>query len=409
MSLARPFIVTSFTSVTRATLCGLRFSSTATQTPTEGTAAVEEGTEAASEATIPATTLPASNEDVLQGISDLTVGEFETLINSAPKPTLNRDEIVLKKFQQLLKTYMNRDKLKREFMSSSSLLSRFPNLVPTNKNEPYSEAELAIRQRHHAQVMGRLGSQIKDVYKPHELITRPPRPNQITIEKLMACGAHLGHSTSLWNNATQPFIYGEYKGIHVIDMDKTVGYLKRAAKVVEGVSENGGLVLFLGLREGQLRAVKEAARRCNGYYVTHKWVPGTITNSLENPKPRQEVDMGDVATKRELSQDETREVIKPDLIVMLNPLESKVAVKEANQARIPTIGIVDTNCDPGMVTYAIPANDDSIRATNLICGVLGKAGELGYRRRLEKVHQYKEKLGVSEEEPLTGSETNERS
>lgn len=352
-----------------------------------------------------AETIPVNNGEqrsALSDIGEMSIGEFEQMINSAPKPTLNRDEIVLKKFHKLLQTYMNRDKLNREFTSSSSLLAQFPNLIPTSKNEPYSSAELAIRQRHHAQVMGKLGSDVRGVYKPYQLISNPPRPNQVTVEKLLASGAHLGHSVSHWNVATQPFIYGQYKGIHIIDLDKTVSYMRRAAKVVEGVAQNGGLILFLGLKEGQLRAVKEAARKCNGYYVTHKWVPGTITNSLENPKPREEVDMGDIPTKRELNQDEVRQVIKPDLIVMLNPLESKVAVKEANQARIPTVGLVDTNCDPGIVTYPIPANDDSIRATNLICGVLGRAAEAGYRRRLDAVHKYKEKLGITREEPLTG-------
>ncbi|QPG73796.1 hypothetical protein FOA43_001110 [Brettanomyces nanus] len=407
MSLARSCISTR---KCLATLAGIRFVSTATNAPVpashETQKEIKESDEKIENKEISTKSIAALHEDddILQHISELTVGQFETLINSAPKPSLNRDEVVLKKFQQLLKTYINRDELKREFRSSSSLLSQFPNLVPTSKSESYSDAELAIRQRHHAQVMGKLGSVVRDVYRPHQLINRPPRPNQITVSKLLACGAHLGHSTALWNNATQPFIYGEYKGIHVIDMDKTVSFLKRASKIVEGVTESGGLVLFLGLREGQMRAVKEAARRCNGYYVTHKWVPGTITNSLENPKPRQEVDMGDIPTKRELNQDETRKVIKPDLIVMLSPLESKVAVKEANQARIPTIGIVDTNCDPQLVTYPIPANDDSIRATNLICGVLGKAGEAGYRRRLQAVRQYKEKLSVPEDEPLSATD-----
>lgn len=341
-------------------------------------------------------------KNILEQVSGMTVKEFEAVLNSTPRPTLGRDEAVLRKFRELLKAYVRRDSVRREFKSSSALLAQFPNLAPTGKAEPYSAAELAVRQRHHAALMGNLGSVVRSVYKPHMLISNPPKPVRVSLEKMLACGVHLGHSVALWNRKTQPFLYGEYGGIHIIDLNQTLAHLKRAAAAVRGVAQNGGLVLFLGLKEGQMRAVREAARRCNGYFVIHKWTPGTITNALENPKPRLEVDMADIPTKRQLSADEGALNIKPDLIVMLNPLESQVAVKEANQARIPTVGIVDTNCDPGIVTYPIPANDDSVRSTNLICGVLGRAGEAGYKRRLSAVHAYKSALGIPLEEPVDG-------
>ncbi|ODV83920.1 hypothetical protein CANARDRAFT_29641 [[Candida] arabinofermentans NRRL YB-2248] len=338
--------------------------------------------------------------DLLAELNKTTKGEFQQLLNSAPKPTLHRDEIVLSKFKKLFKTYMERDKIDRQFTSSSSLLSQFPNLVPTPITEPYSKAELTIRQKHHESTSGSLGSVIKNVYKPHELITNPPRPNEVTVQKLMAAGCHLGHSTKLWKHSTQQFIYGEYKDIHIIDLDQTINYLKRAANIVTGVVENGGSVLFLGLKQGQLRSVQTAAKRCNGYYVTNRWVPGTITNSVDNPRPRHEIDMGDLPTGRKLNQGEEKMVVKPDLMVVLNPLDGKVAISEANQARVPTIGLIDTNCDPDSVTYGIPCNDDSVRATNLICGVLGRAGEIGLQRRLAKVEAYKKSLGLSSTEPL---------
>lgn len=336
----------------------------------------------------------------LKDIATMTKGEFEELLNSAPRPTLQRDDLVLQAFQKLFKTFNNKDRLKKQFSSSSALLEKFPNLIPTAANKPYSESELAVRQKHHALLMGNLGSNIKNVYKPHEDIINPPRPNDVTVQKLMAAGAHLGHYRSLWKHSTQPFIHGEYKDIHIIDLDKTVGYLKRASKIVEGVAENGGVIVFLGLAQGQYRAVREAAKRCNGYYVTHKWVPGTITNALENPQLRHEVDFGDSPTARELTPDENIQLVKPDLLVVLNPLECKVAIKEANQAKIPTIGIVDTNVDPDCVTYPIPANDDSNRSTNLICGVLARAGEAGYNRRLSKYQQYKKRTDNSEQEAI---------
>lgn len=330
----------------------------------------------------------------LEQLSEMTEAEFNEIINNTPNPTLNRDEIVNSRFEKLLSLYGNRDKLKKQFSSSSSLLAKFPNLIPSDSTSPYSHAELAIRQRHHAETMGNLGSKIINVYQPHKLITNPPKINQVTVEKLMASGAHLGRSTQLFNNNFQPFVYGKYKGLHIIDLEKTVSYLKNACKVIQGVVENGGIVLFLGLKIGQLRSIKEAAKRCNGYYVSRKWIPGAITNSLENPKPRHEIDMQDFETGRELNSDESNQVIKPDLIVILNPETAAVAIKEANQARIPTIGIVDSNVDPSSVVYPIPANSSSNRTTNLICGVLGKAGETGLQRRLQKVAEYKKALGM---------------
>ncbi|GME81702.1 unnamed protein product [Ambrosiozyma monospora] len=117
-----------------------------------------------------------------------------------------------------------------------------------------------------------------------------------------------------------------------------------------------------------------------------------------------EVDMADLPTGKSLSEKESKSVLKPDLLVVLNPLDCQVALKEALQASIPTVGLVDTNCDVNLVTYPIPANDDSIRATNLICGVLGKAGEIGYQRRLEKVAAYKASLGLDVNAPFNNAE-----
>ena len=330
----------------------------------------------------------------LEEISEMSEVEFNEELSKWPSATSGREEVLQSRFEKLLSLYGNKDKLRKQFSSSSSLLAKFPNLLPSDKLSPYTEAELAIRQKHHQQVMGDLGSKIINVYKPHELITNPPSVNQVTVEKLLAAGAHLGRSTTLYNHHFQPFIYGKYKGLHIIDLEQTASYLKHASKVIEKVVENGGIVLFLGLKIGQLRSIKVAATRCNGYYVAKKWIPGAITNSLENPKPRHEVDMQDFKTNRELTTDQENQVVKPDLIVILNPENASVAIKEANQARIPTIGIVDTNVDPNLVTYPIPANSNSTRVTNLITGVLGKSAEAGLKRRIQKVAEYKKTLGM---------------
>ncbi|KAH3671081.1 hypothetical protein OGAPHI_000792 [Ogataea philodendri] len=352
----------------------------------------------ATEEPVAAKTEPVSN--VLDELKNLSKDEFEELLNSTPMPTLNRDDLAMRKFKRLFKAFVNRGE-QESFSASKSMIADYPNLIPTGQAEPYSESELVVRQRYHDKILGGLGADVQAVYRPHELISRPPSANQITVQKLLAAGAHLGHYTQLWQHKTQPYIYGIYDDLHIIDLEQTLTHLRRAAKVVEGVVENGGTVLFLGLKEGQLRAVRAAAGRCNGMYVASKWVPGTITNSLRNAKPRIEVDMSDVPTGRDLTDFEERSTLKPDLVVTLSALDSKTALGEAAQSRIPSIGIVDTNCDPDLVTYAIPANDDSIRATNLICGVLAKAAERGYQRRMDLVLRYKKQHGADSTTPVS--------
>lgn len=274
--------------------------------------------------------------------------------------------------------------------SANALNVAYPFLRRSVKSEPYTPQELVLRRKQHAEECGLYGSIVEDVYHPHEDLSNPPDYKELTIERLMAAGAHLGAATSLWRPSCQPYIYGEYKGIHIIDPEQTLTHLRRAAKVVEGVAEKGGLILFVGTREGHHRAVESAARRCNGYYNLHRWVPGTITNSTEIARntEKEELDMADVPTGRPLSEFENSAVSKPDLIVFLNPTEHRTALREAMQTRVPTIGIIDTDSEPSFVTYPIPANDDSIRAVNVITGVLGRAGQVGRERRLQAMKNY---------------------
>lgn len=304
-------------------------------------------------------------------------------------------------FNDFLDHFLYRDSQKENSntseRTSNTIMTKFPYLTLSPSDRPYSQAELFIRQMDHANTVGSLGSKPTKRYLPHEDLFRPKTVVNTSIETLLAAGVHLGHSKSLWKPATQPFIHGEYKGIHIIDLDQTLTFLKRAARVVQGCAEKGGIILFVGTRPGHSRCLELAAERCGGYFVSSRWVPGTITNFTEvsnNAWDREEVDMDDKPTKRELSPFESSKVVKPDLLVVLNPAENAIALKEAVQARIPTIGIIDTDVDPSLVTYPIPGNDDSIRGTNLIAGVLSKSGEQGRRRRLEEVKAYKQKQGM---------------
>ncbi len=212
---------------------------------------------------------------------------------------------------------------------------------------------------------GKFGSDIAPFYQPHKALTSPLEPKDVTLELLMASQAHMGHSTSLWNPMNQRYIYGVRAGIHIISLEQTAAHLRRAAKVVEGVAAAGGVILFVGTRKGQQRSVVQAAKMAGGCHLFDRWIPGAITNGsqiLVNSRLKV-VDELDVEVTKQGGELERKiaeaAAIKPDLVVVLNPLENWVCLHECGLVGVPTIGIVDTDADPTWVTYPIPANDDS--------------------------------------------------
>jgi len=237
-----------------------------------------------------------------------------------------------------------------------------------------------------------LGSGAVDFYKPHELLSNPPRPQDVTLELLMASQSHLGHATSLWNPINAKYIFGirgEHDPIHIISLDVTASHLRRACKVVEGVASRGGLILFVGTRSGQARAVVKAAEMAGGCHLFDKWTPGTLTNGEQilrrcKKKVVNELDREQNGFEPQLK---FNSAIKPDLVVCLNPLENYVLLHECGIHNIPTIGIIDTDANPTWVTYPIPANDDSLRCVQVVAGALGRAGEAGQAKRLAEAKQ----------------------
>ena len=228
-----------------------------------------------------------------------------------------------------------------------------------------------------------LGTQLSPQYDPHALINNPPRPQDISLELLLASQAHMGHKTSHWNPSNSQYIFGIREGIHIISLEVTAAHLRRACRVVSGVAERGGLILFVGTRNGQDRCVVKAAEMAGGCHLFERWTPGSITNGHQI--------LGRCKTKavNELDEEiplpvtnlEERPTLKPDLVVVLNPMENWVMLHECGLHAVPTIGIIDTNADPTWVTYPIPANDDSLRCVQLIAGVLGRAGQEGQALR----------------------------
>ncbi|TQB76858.1 37S ribosomal protein, mitochondrial [Monascus purpureus] len=274
---------------------------------------------------------------------------------------------------------------------------------PGNNTQPILESARAAWRKKTVQKhkFHGLGSAVQKEYNPEDILRYPPQPSDITLELLLASQTHLGHSTSRWNPQNSRYIFGIRDGIHIISLDVTAAYLRRAAKVVEEVAARGGLILFVGTRDGQKRAVVRAAELAKGYHVFERWIPGSLTNGQQI--------LGRCQTKVVNAFDEElphyqgnladRAAIKPDLVVCFNPIENAVLLHECGLNNVPTIGIIDTDADPTRVTYPIPANDDSLRGVSVIAGILGNAGAAGQRRRLEAARN-----GVLSYEPITVKE-----
>ncbi|KAJ1663748.1 hypothetical protein IW140_004650 [Coemansia sp. RSA 1813] len=246
--------------------------------------------------------------------------------------------------------------------------------------------------------------------------------SNVTLEAMMAAGVHLGHSASLWNPLNLPYIFGEREGIHIINLEKTIAALRRAAHLVNKVAYNGGIILFTGVRKDHRQLAIDAALHADQYYFARKWIAGTLTNSesvlgrnssytsdtwdveeardfanyetasekakradLSGSQARYMKMVKEEKAKMEAEKEGRAKPYKPDLVVALNPLESRTMLVESRLSFIPTVGIVDTNCDPRKVTYPIPCNDDSLRAVTIVAGVLARAARDGLELRRQRL------------------------
>ncbi|KAI9281446.1 ribosomal protein S2, flavodoxin-like domain-containing protein [Umbelopsis sp. AD052] len=209
----------------------------------------------------------------------------------------------------------------------------------------------------------------------------------LTISKLLAAGLHLGHSTSLWNPATLPFIFGTRAGISIINLEHTLVYLRRACNVVREVAQRGGTVLFVGTRPEISELTIDAARNAEGYHVSGKWTPGTLTNAHQV--------LGRHATPDPQDPGRPPKTYKPDIMILFNPLENDIAIAEAQLNNIPTIAITDSDYDPRRVTYPIPANDDSIRGVELVAKVLAASAREGVIKRKQLMDRKEKSMKAS--------------
>ncbi|KAF9452240.1 ribosomal protein S2 [Macrolepiota fuliginosa MF-IS2] len=197
-------------------------------------------------------------------------------------------------------------------------------------------------------------------FKPSDSLHKPQA--QGTLSTLLAAGAHFGHASTRMNPNFMPYAYGTRAGITIIDLDQTLPLLRRAANLVRAVAKSRGSIIFIGTRPDLQPIVQKASRRLGkqGYSVGDRWLPGTLTN-------RRHFFGNDV--------DKVKAI--PDLAIILNPMANMSAIRECAAEHVPTIGIIDSNVDPRIVMYPIPANDENTRTAELVAGVLSIAGREG--------------------------------
>jgi small subunit ribosomal protein S2 len=217
-----------------------------------------------------------------------------------------------------------------------------------------------------------------------------------SMRQLLEAGVHFGHKTHRWNPKMAPYIFGVRNGVHILDLSQTVPMLYRALEVVRDITAGGGRVLFVGTKRQAQDPVAQAAAQCGQYYVNHRWLGGmltnwqTISNSIKRLKSLTE-QLSNEAEKAGLTKkeqlDRTREMEKlerslggikdmgglPDVVVVIDTNRESIAVKEATRLGVPVIGILDSNSDPAGITYAVPGNDDALRAISLYCELFSKA------------------------------------
>jgi small subunit ribosomal protein S2 len=217
----------------------------------------------------------------------------------------------------------------------------------------------------------------------------------ISMKQLLEAGVHFGHQTRRWNPKMAPYIYTERNGIHIIDLQKTVGMVDDAYNAIADVAANGGKILFVGTKKQAQDAIAAEAVRCGMFYVNERWLGGMLTNfktiqgrikrlkEIETMEadgtfevlPKKEV----IALRKEMEKlqknlggiKEMKHV--PDIIFVVDPKKEHICVKEAHVLGIPLVGICDTNCDPDDLDYIIPGNDDAIRAVKLIASTMADA------------------------------------
>lgn len=217
----------------------------------------------------------------------------------------------------------------------------------------------------------------------------------VNLKILLESGVHFGHQTRKWNPKMKRYIFGARNKVHILDLQKTVRELRRAYSFVRDSIAENKKILFVGTKPQAQQTLKQEAERCGAFYVNYKWLPGTLTNfetirksvqKLQELEKMQSEGLFEKLSKKEAKM-KTKKMLKlqkilegirnmetlPDLVFIVDVVYEHIAVKEARRMGIPIVAICDTDADPDLVDYPIPANDDAIRSIKLICSTIADA------------------------------------
>ncbi len=224
----------------------------------------------------------------------------------------------------------------------------------------------------------------------------------INLKTLLESGVHFGHQTRKWNPKMKRYIFGARNKIHILDLQKTIRELRRAYSFVRDSVAEGKTILFVGTKPQAQQTIKQEAERCGTFFVNYKWLPGTLTNfetikkSIKSLQELEEMEKSGLFEK--LKKKEAKIRIKkmkklqqilegirnmeklPDIIFIVDTVYEHIALKEARRMKIPVVAICDTDADPDLIDYPIPANDDAIRSVKLICSLIADAVIEGKKR-----------------------------
>ncbi len=242
----------------------------------------------------------------------------------------------------------------------------------------------------------------------------------LKMKSLLEAGVHFGHQTRRWNPKMKEYIFTERNGIYIIDLQKTVKEVEKAYDFIREVAENDGEILFVGTKKQAQESIESEAKRCGMHYVNQRWLGGMLTNyktirksinRLDELEQMEEDGIFEVLPKKEVMEltHERNKLLRflggirdmdrlPDALFVVDPRKESIAVNEARILDIPVVAIVDTNCDPDLVDYVIPGNDDAIRAVKLLTETManavieGKQGE-----QMEDVEEATEEVEEVEE------------
>jgi small subunit ribosomal protein S2 len=248
---------------------------------------------------------------------------------------------------------------------------------------------------------------------------------EVSMKQLLEAGVHFGHQTSRWNPKMRQYIFGARNGIYIIDLQQTVKLFRDAYGYIRDLVGDGGTLMFVGTKKQAQDAIREEAERCSMLYVNNRWLGGMLTNfqtikaSIDRLRKVEEIledpKMIEALTKKEMlgirrERDKLMAAMGgiknmkrlPDAIFVIDPKKEEIAVAEANRLSIPVVAVVDTNCDPDVIDWKIPGNDDAIRAIRLFTAAIADAVLEGKALAEEKNRGKGEDDGGEREE--TGAE-----